>query len=192
MLDSRFQGGSTGSNPVGDTRKNASDQVRHLVSCVQCKPHALSEPAGSETAAAALDVAAETEHELGPRRWLEVRVVEPVVTQQPGPRISTRRTVSAQNASQFPREGQSTSSGDGSALTSTGAHSCVVRRCGRGCPPPDRCSECRLTSRSKRLLHWAARRASGMLGSNSSMALPEGSSSRTCFPPTPSTISLRK
>ena len=105
MLDSRFQGGSTGSNPVGDTRKNASDQVRHLVSCVQCKPHALSEPAGSETAAAALDVAGETEHELGPRRWLEVRVVEPVVTQQPGPRISTRRTVSAQNARLIPAGG---------------------------------------------------------------------------------------
>jgi hypothetical protein len=34
--------------------------------------------------------------------------------------------------------------------------------------------------------------ASSIVGSNSSIGLPEGSSTRICLPPTPSTISLRK
>src|SRR5216684_2563031 len=49
-----------------------------------------------------------------------------------------------------------------------------------------------LLSRELGAYELGRRRASGKIGSNSSMGLPDGSSTRICLPPIPVTISLRK
>jgi hypothetical protein len=49
-----------------------------------------------------------------------------------------------------------------------------------------------LAAASKGYAGLSERRASGLVGSNSSTGLPDGSSRRMCLPPTPMAVSLRK